>query len=162
MLIVNLLVNENLVNAESALNKATSGNIIELCRNYILVLNSYRDELSKLRGTPEISFQQSSTLARELTEQVRRAIRGAIEITTRERNMTESLLKSFTAISGYEAVDTLNQMQHKGFDNWELQSSGVRSKRHAGDELMTIQEAVETAGALRREAYVTKKIAFLK
>ena len=161
MLIVKLLVNENLLNAESALNKADSGNIIELCRKYLLLLNVYRDELSKLRGTPEISFQSSSSLARELTEQVRKAIRSAIEITTRERNQTESLLNSFTSISGYEAVDTFNHLQYKGFDNWELQAGGVRSKSHT-EELLTIQDAVVTAGLLRREAYITEKITFSK
>ena len=162
MRIVKLLVNENLLNAESALNKADSGNIIELCRKYLILLNTYRDELSKLRGAPEISFQMSSALARELTEQVRKAIRSAIEITTRERNQTESLLSSFTSISGYEAVATFNQLQYKGFDNWELQASGIRSKRNTEDELIAIQEAVETAGLLRREAYIDKKISFLK
>jgi hypothetical protein len=159
MLIVQLLVNENLLNAESALKQADSGSIIELCRNYLLMLNAYRDELSKLRGTPEISFQSSSTLARELTEQVRKAIRSAIEITTRERNQTESLLKSFTSISGYEAVKTFNQLQYKGSGNWELQAGGVRSKSNT-EELITIQDAVERAGLLRREAYITKKIVF--
>jgi len=162
MLIVNLLVNENLLNAESALNQADSGNIIELCRKYLLMLNNYRDELSKLRGAPEIGFQKSSALARELTEQVRKAIRSAIEITTRERNQTESLLNSFTAISGYEAVETFNQLFYKGVDNWELQAGGVRSKRNKEVELITVQDAVETAGLLRREAYITKKIAFIK
>jgi hypothetical protein len=162
MLIVKLLVNENLLNAESALNKADCDNIIELCRKYLLVLNNYRDELSKLRGAPEISFQTSSSLARELTEQVRKAIRSAIEITTRERNQIESLLNSFTAISGYEAVDTFNHLQYRGFDNWELQASGVRSKTNSAEEIMTIQDAVKTAGLLRREAYITNKTAFFK
>jgi hypothetical protein len=162
MLIVKLLVNENLLNAESALNKADIDNIIELCRKYLVVLNNYRDELSKLRGAPEISFQASSSLARELTEQVRKAIRSAIEITTRERNQIEALLNSFTAISGYEAVDTFNHLQYQGFDNWELQASGVRSKNNPVDELMTIQDAVETAGLLRREAYITNKTAFFR
>jgi hypothetical protein len=162
MLIVKLLVNENLLNAESALNQADSGNIIELCRKYLLLLNDYRAELSKLRAAPEISFQKSSALARELTEQVRKAIRSAIEITTRERNQTESLLNSFTAISGYEAVETFNRLLYKGFDNWELKAGGVRSKHNKKVELIAIQDAVETAGLLRREAYITKKIAFLK
>jgi hypothetical protein len=162
MLIIKLLVNENLLNAESALNQADSGNIIELCRKYLLLLNTYRDELAKLRGAPEISLRQSSALARELTEQVRKAIRSAIEITTRERNQTESLLNSFTSISGYEAVETFNRLHYKGFDNWELQASGVRSERNAENELLSIQDAVETAGLLRREAYITKKISFLR
>jgi 5'-3' exonuclease len=162
MLIVKLLVNEKLLNAESALNQADSGNIIELCRNYLAVLKEYRDELSKLRGAPEISFQKSSPLAREMTDQVRKAIRAAIEITTSERNLTESLLESFTSISGYEAADTFNYLRYKGFDNWEMQSGGVRPKETGEDAIIGIQEAVETASRLRREAYITQKVVFLK
>jgi hypothetical protein len=161
MLIVQLLVNENLLKAEAALNRAESGNIIELCRNYLLLLNEYREELFKLRSAPEINLQQSTTLARELTEQVRKAIRSAIEITTRERNHTENLLESLTAISGYEAAETFNRLRYKGFDNWEMRSSGVRVGGDDG-ELLTIQEAVEKAGFLRREEYITNKTTFFR
>lgn len=159
MLIVKLLVNENLLNAETALNQANSNNIIELCRAYLLVLTEYRDELYKLRGTPEISLQQTSSLARELTEQVRKAIRSAVEITVRERNQTENLLESFTAISGYEAVETFNHLKYKGFDDWEMRASGVRLKDNAkSKEHLTIGEAVEMASLLRREAYLSQKL----
>jgi hypothetical protein len=163
VLIVKLLVNENLLNAEFALNQANSNNIIELCRAYLSVLNEYRDELYKLRGTPEINLQQTSLLARELTEQVRKAIRSVLEITTRERHQTENLLESFTSISGYEAVKTFNQLKYKGFDGWEIQASGVRLKDKAESEKkLTIEEAVETASLLRREAYLEQKITFFR
>ena len=161
MLIVNLLVNENLLNAETALNRAESSNIIELCRKYLSLLTEYRDELYKLRSSPEINQPQTSPLARELTEQVRKAIRSAVEITTRERNQTEHLLQTLTAISGYEAAETFNFLKYKGFDNWEMRSGGVRVKGD-GDELMTIQEAVEKASSLRCEEYVVRKTVFFK
>lgn len=162
MLMLQLLVNENLLNAEIALNRAEGANLIELCRKYLLLLTEYRDELYKLRSSPEISLQQqASPLARELTEQVRKAIRSAIEITTRERNHTENLLESLTAISGYEAADTFNQLKYKGFDNWEMRASGVRVKGDK-DELMTVQEAVEQASRLRCEEYVANKTVFFK
>lgn len=160
MLMLKLLVNEKMLDAELALNQANSGNIIELCQKYLLLLNEYRDELHKLRGTPEISLQQSSSLARELTEQVRKAIRSAVEITTRERNETESLLASFVTINGYEAVGTFNQLKYKGSDQWELRASGARVKGVADDQLIKIEEAVETASLLRREAYVAHKTTF--
>jgi len=128
MLIIELLVNENLIKAESALNGANSGNLIELCREYLRILTEYRDELYKLRGIPEINLEQQSSLARELVEQVRKTIRSAIEITTRERNRTELLLTSFTSISGYEVVDTFNRLKYKGFDNWELKANSVNSR----------------------------------
>lgn len=158
VVIVKLLVNENLLNAEIALNRANSSNIIELCRAYLLVLTEYREELYKLRGAPEINLKQSSKLARELTEQVRKAIRSALEITTRERNETENLLESFVTISGYEAVKTFNQLKYKDSDGWEIQSGGVRVKDNAeGENPLTIEEAVETASLLRRDAYLAQK-----
>lgn len=162
MLIIQLLVNENLLNAEIALNRAESENLVDHCRKYLQLLTEYRDELYKLRSSPEISLQkQTSPLARELTEQVRKAIRSALEITTRERNQTEHLLESLTAITGYEAADTLNQLKYKGFVNWEMRSSGVQAKGD-NDGLMTIHEAVELAGKLRCEEYVTHKTVFRK
>ncbi len=162
MLMVKLLVNENLLNAETALSRADSGNLVELCRKYLLLLNQYRDELYKLRSSPEINLQQqTSPLARELTEQVRKAIRSAVEITTRERNQTEQMLESLTAISGYEAAETFNRLKYKGFDNWEMRSSGVRVKGDEG-ELMTIEEAVAQASLLRCEEYIANKTVFSK
>ena len=162
MLMVELLVNENLLKAEFALNQANSGNIIELCREYLRILTEYRDELYKLRGSPEITLQQSSSLARELTQQVRKAIRSAVEITTRERNKTESLLESFTSISGYEAIDTFNRLKYKGFDDWQLGANSIRPGNNGTEGQMTIQEAVDAASLLRREAYIMFKTTFLK
>jgi hypothetical protein len=162
MLMVELLVNENLLKAEFALNQANSGNIIELCREYLRILTEYRDELYKLRGSPEITLQQSSALARELTQQVRKAIRSALEITTRERNKTESLLESLTSISGYEAIDTFNRLKYKGFDDWQLGANSIRPGNNGNDGQMTMQEAVDAASLLRREAYIMFKTTFLK
>lgn len=162
MLIVELLVNENLLKAESALQQADSGNIIELCRAYLRMLNEYREELYKLRGSSKISLQQSSSLARELTEQVRMAIRSALEITTRERNKTESLLESFITISGYEAVDTFNQIKYKGFDDWQLGANSVHPGNNGKNGQMNMQEAVDTASLLRREMYIARRMTFLK
>ncbi len=162
MLIVNLLVNENLLKAEYDFNQADSGNIVELCRKYLALLTAYRDELFKLRGTPEINQAPATPLARELTEQVRRAIRAAVEITTRERNNAESLIGSFTAISGYEAVETFNQLKYKGFENWELRSGGARPAESVGAAPITVQEAVELASQLRREEYIAHKTTFFK
>ena len=161
MLIIELLVNENLIKAEYALNRANSGNIIELCREYLQILTEYREELYKLRGVPETTLPQSS-LARELVEQVRKSIRTAIEITTRERNQTELLLNSFTSISGYEAVETFNRLKYRGFENWELKANSINSHNNEGFDQIAMQEAIETAGLLRREAYITDKTVFFQ
>jgi hypothetical protein len=160
MLIIELLVNESLIKAEFALHQANSGNIVELCREYLQLLTGYRDELYKLRGVPEIDLQQPSTLARELVEPVRKAIRTAVEITTREHNHTTRLLKSFTSISGYEVVRTFNRLKYRGFDNWELKAGSVNSQNNGGFEQIAIQEAVDAASLLRREAYITGKTTF--
>lgn len=158
MVIVHLLVNENLLKAEFAFNQAESGNIIELCREYLLVLAEYRRELHKLRETPEMRLQQQSALARELTGQVKRAIRSAVEITTREHNEIKALLESFTAISGYQAADTFNRLKYKGFDDWTLRANAVYPQSRAENERMNMEEAVEAASQLRREEYVAHKL----
>lgn len=154
---MNLIVNENLLHAEQALRKATCDNIIELCEKYIQLLTEYREELYKLRGTPEINLQTTSPLAREIVEQTRKAVRAAIETTTRERNETESLLKSFTEISGYEAAKTFNQLEYKGFAEWELRANEIRLKTDTNNERVKIQDAVQIASLLRRKAYIAYK-----
>ena len=160
MKIINLPTNERLKKAELALNEANSDNIIQLCQDYLQQLNAYRNELYQLRNAPELNLNQQSTLERELIEQSRKAVRSAIEFTVRERNKIQSLLDSFTSINGYRATATFNNIKYKGFDNWEMQSSGVRLKDTNNAEFMTIQQAVETAGKLRREAYIEHKITF--
>jgi hypothetical protein len=160
MLMIKLLENDTLLNAEFALNQANCSNIIELCEKYIKLLTEYREELYKFRGAPEINLFQATSLARELAEQTRKSIRSAVEMTTRERNHTESLLKSFTAISGYEAVKTFNQLEYKGFTDWELRANQVRLENDVNNEKITLQEAVETASLLRREAYISYKTTF--
>ena len=162
MTIINLLINESLIDAELALGKATSDNIVELCRNYLKLLTEYRDRLYELRGMPEINIKQPSPLGRELIEQSRKAVRAAVEITVRERNETESLLESFTAISGFDAAETFNQLKYKGFDSWEMRAGGVRFKNGADDKPIPVQEAVDLAGRLRRDAYVADRTTFLR
>ena len=74
-------------------------------------------------------------------------VRAAIESITRERNEIEALLLSFTSVSGYEAVETLNRRKYKGDGDWEL-----RAGKAAGcigdftDGRMTVLEAVDIAG----------------
>lgn len=157
MLFVNLLVNERLLDAESALGRASEpGDIVGLCRAYLLLLDDYREELGKLREDRALAASQTSALARELTEQVRRAIRTAIEVTTRERNNTERLLGSLTAISAYEALNTFNELAFRGAADWELRSGGIR----AGVEFLTIDESVAAARHLRCLEYVASKRIF--
>lgn len=145
---------ERLQLAQLALDKATSENIIELCRQYLALLAEYRTELYKLPGTPGIDLYRESTLASEEIETTRKEARVAIEQTTQKRNSITALLRSFTALSGYEAVETLNRLRYEGHDSWELRASGVRFSSGTDNDRITIQEAVDTASLLRREEYI--------
>jgi hypothetical protein len=160
MKIINLLINEDLLNAEIALERATSDNIVELGKTYLALLAEYRDQLHKLGGLPEISFAEQSKLGRELIEQSRKAVRAAIELSVRERNRVEALVESFTLINGWDAAATFNKLRHKDATDWELHGSEVRVASNG--EKMNVQEAVTTAGLLRRNAYISNKTTFLR
>ena len=139
--------------SEHALNRATSESIVEQCKQYLAVLAEYRSQLYDLQVTPGLNQQSASP---SLTEEVpdRKTIREAIERTTRERNRTQLLLLSFTTVSGYEAVEIFNQRKYEGHDDWELRASGVKFRGGDNGDLMTVQEAVDVAGMLRREAHL--------
>ena len=141
--------------SRQAVNRATSETIVRQCKEYLALLADYRSQLYELQGTPGLN-EQSTSLS--LTEEVpdRKAIREAIERTTRERNRTQLLLLSFTTVSGYEAVEIFNQRKYEGHDDWELRASGVKFRGGDDSDLMTIQEAVDLAGLLRREDYLAQ------
>ena len=98
MLIIDLLINENMIKAEADLNQANCDNIIECCREYLQILTEYREDLYQLRGSSEINVWQTTPLARELVEQVRKAILCAVEITTRARNHLKASIEAGGAI----------------------------------------------------------------
>ncbi len=141
--------------SKHAMNRATSETIVEQCKQYLALLAEYRSRLLELQGTPAVGQQSvSPSLSEEAPD--RKTIREAIERTTRERNRTQVLLLSFTTVSGYEAVEIFNQRKYKGHDNWELRASGVKFRGGDDSDLMTIQEAVDLAGLLRREDHVAQ------
>ena len=150
---------ERLQHAQHALERARSENLIELCQQYLALLAEYRAELYKLPGTPHINPDAASILSSEEIETNRKETRVAIEHTTHERNRTTELLRSFTAVSGYEAVETLNRRKYKGHDNWILRAGGVRFSDGIDSDRMTIQEAVDRASLLRREEYIAQNAA---
>lgn len=161
MQIIKLLISEDLINAKFALKKANSENIIDVCQEYLRLLDEFLGKLYKLRGTPEVSLSPSSPFLREIIEQTRQAIRTEVVLTTREYNQTEALLESFISISEYEAVQTFNHFEYKGFKEWELRANEVRLKDDSNNEKLTAQEAVKIAGKLRRKAYANYKTTFL-
>lgn len=145
--------------ARRALSEATSENIIELCKEYLALLAEYRGELYKLPETPGLNLRSGSHSSPEDLAGLRKAIRVAIENTTQERNETTELLRSFTAVSGYEAVETFNRRKYQGYDNWKLSAGGVSLNDPADGHRITIQEAVNTASLLRREEHVAQSSA---
>jgi hypothetical protein len=147
---------EKLSRARLSLKGATGENIIELCKRYLAVLAEYRSRLYELRETSGIRQQSATSSSPENVTGTRKAIRAAIENTTKERNATEMLLLSFTTVSGYEAVEIFNRRKYEGRDDWELRASGVKSSGISGGDLMTIQEAVDIASLLRREEHVAQ------
>jgi hypothetical protein len=161
MRILSLLINEDVVKAEREFDRATSDNIDQLCREYIAVLDAYRSQLLDLRNIPEINYNENSALGRELISQSRTAVKAAIEVTVTAHYFVEALLESFTVISGWAAVETLNRLFYDGSTEWELRSGHIVSRRAEPDASIPIAEGVEVAGRLRREAYVANGITFI-
>jgi hypothetical protein len=147
---------ERLHNTKRALDKATSDNIIEQCKQYLTLLAEYRAELYKLPDTFDLHPRAKSP-STEDSESLRRAIRVAIEDLTREHNVTTVLLLSFTAVSGYGAVETFNSSKYKGHDDWKLSAGGVKYSGGIDAEKLTIEEAVSAASRLRREEHVAQQ-----
>lgn len=146
---------ENMQNAKFSLDKASSENVVELCHKYLTELGKYRDELYKLRGTPEINLRDSSLPTKEV-EKIRKEIRASVTNITTEHGRVKALLKSFTEISGFDAVATFNNHKYKGYNNWELKAGGVRFQGGAESDRIAIYEAVEIASCLRREEYASR------
>jgi hypothetical protein len=149
---------EKLRKARLALDVATSENIIELCKQYLALLAQYRAELYLLPDTINLDPHTESS-SRIGVSDTRKEVRTAIENTTREREWAEGLIRSFTAISGYGAIETFNRQKYKGRDDWKLNAGGISFRDGSGGQKMTMQEAVETASLLRREEHVARKAA---
>lgn len=147
---------EKLDRARCTLKGATRENIIDLCRQYLAVLAEYRNQLYEMKGASHVHRPPTSSLPSENVANTKARIRAAIENTTRERNRTELLLLSFTTVSGYEAVQVFNRRKYDGHHDWELRAGGLRSAGSSADDVMTVQEAVDIAGLLRREEYVSQ------
>ena len=150
---------ERVDRARIALKGAARENIIELCRHYLELLAEYRSQLYELKVSSGVHQQPASSSPAEENGDTRKAIRAAIEHTTRERNRTEMLLLSFTTVSGYQAVELFNRRKYVGHDDWVLRASGLRSAGSSCDDVMTVQEAVDIASLLRRDDYITQNAA---
>ena len=151
MTIVKSLVNEQLRQAETVLRGGTPDDVVALAESYFGLLDEYLDRLRKLKGIPRPADALQSRLAGELVEEIRTAVRTAIEHATAERNRIEALLSSLKDVSGWRAVDTFNSASYKGACDWELIGSNIRTI--AGGANLGVTDAVAEAKRLRREAY---------
>ena len=147
---------EKLRRARLSLDGATIENVLALCQQYLTLLAEYRAELYTLPRTLELNPRSGASSARAEVESLRKEIRVAIERTTMERGWAEALILSFTAISGYGAIETFNRQKYKGRGDWKLSAGGVSFKDGALGQRMTIQEAVEIASLLRRQEHVAR------
>ena len=142
---------QELQDARHNLKRANTENIFDRCKHFLGLLAEYRNKLYELE-VPE----QTAPAVLPNGALDRKAIREAIETTTRERNRTQVLLLSFTTISGYEAVEIFNERKYKGHEDWELRASGVKFRGGDDEDLMPIQEAVDLASLLRREDHIAQ------
>src|SRR3982751_6922004 len=101
------VLEEKVLQARLALDRATSESIIELCKQYLALIDEYRGELHRLPRTLELNTRIRSSISLKEIYDTRKEVRAAIEHTTQERNRAEALLLSLTAVSGYAATATL-------------------------------------------------------
>jgi len=146
---------EKLQKSKYGLERANSENILDRCKHYLGLLAEYRSKLYELQEVLRVPQQTTSPALPEGVSD-RKAIREAIETTTRERNRTQVLLLSLTTISAYEAVEIFNERKYEGHEDWELRASGVKFRGPENSDLMTIQEAVDLASLLRREDHIAQ------
>lgn len=155
MHIVKTLVNEQLLQAEAKMREGTPDELVSDAQGYLSLLEEYLEKLRNVKGIPRKPAEDESPFARELVEQIRVAVRSAIEHTTNERNRVEALLASFTMVTGWSAVETLNLLAFKAASDWELIGSQVRSVSRG--TRMTLNDAVLEAKRMRRERYFDAK-----
>ena len=151
MSVVNALFNKELIQAEADMRAGTPDEIVARAEDYLILLEEYVAKLRTLKGIPRVADAMHSPFALELVDQVRGAVRSAIENATSERNRIETLITSFTEVSAWSAVDTFNLVHYREASDWALVGTHVRALSNGDD--MSIPDAVDEAKRLRREAY---------
>jgi hypothetical protein len=150
--------NRGLEIARMGLEEGTADDVVVRAERYLVLLEEHLGALRSLKGVPQVNFAAQSKFASLLIEQIRAAIRAEIETSTSEKNRIRTLLDSLLMVSGWTAVQTLNQQEYHNACDWELIGTSIRST--AAGASMTIPEAVIEAVRLRREAYfVVRKAA---
>ena len=151
MNIVRSIANDQLTRAEADMRAGSPDDVVAHAEEYLRLLDAHLVRLRDSKGVPRVADAGQSPFARELVEQVRGAVRASIEHVTSERNRIESLIASFTMVTGWSAAETFNLLGHRGACDWELIGTRVRSASKGAD--MSITDAVLEAKRLRRESY---------
>ena len=151
MSIATSLVNKQLRQADADMRAGTPDDVVAHAESYMLLLEEHIVRLRDLKGIPRTSDAMQSPFALELVEQIRGAMRSAIEHATNERNRIEALISSFTMVSGWAAVETFNLLAYRNACDWSLIGSQVRNISKGAT--MTVTDAVLEAKRLRRESY---------
>lgn len=158
MRLVKSMENTGLEIARTALEEGTPDDVVRRAEDYLVLLEEHLGALRNLKGIPRASFAARSKFAQLLIEQTRTAIRTEIESSTSEKNRIRALLDSLLMVSGWAAVQTLNEQRFQDACDWELIGTSVRSI--SAGAALAIPEAVIEASRLRREAYfMTRKAA---
>lgn len=144
---------EELRGVGRAFQVAGSEDIVELGEQYLARLEEYLTKLYEHPAAPGRNTLPSPSSSYEAVSSMREAVRGEIERTAAERDRVSALLSSFTEIRVGDAVETLNAHGYKGRVTWRLRAGVVTD---GGRESMSLQQAVDAAGLLRREAYVSR------
>ena len=155
MKLLRSIENRGLENARTAIEEGTPDDVVERAEKYLVLLEEHLDSLRSLKGIPQASSTAQTKFANLLIDQTRAAIRSEIEDSTSEKNRIRVLLDSLLMISGWTAVQTLNEQSYRNAFEWELIGTGVRSASAGAS--MTSPESVIEASRLRREAYFTTR-----
>ena len=151
MSIVRSLANKQLIQADADMRTGKPDDVVAHAEAYLMLLEEQIARLRDLRGIPRNGDAMQSPFAMELVEQIRGAMRSAIEHATNERNRIEALISSFTMVSGWSAVDTFNLLAYRNACDWQLIGTHVRNSSKGAN--MSVTDAVMEAKRLRREAY---------
>src|SRR5687767_9143593 len=127
MKVIGFPVNKPLRQADDEMRKGTPDDVVEHAEAYLRLLEEHMNGLRKVKWDPSNGQVAQSSMAREITYQIRSAVRCEIEGTTSERNRVGTLIESFTMVSGWSAVETFNLHNFRNACDWELVGTGVKS-----------------------------------
>jgi hypothetical protein len=145
---------EKVCSAGQAFEAAGSDNIVNLGEQYLACLEGYLSKLYEHPAAPgHAPPQPVSPSSYEAVASVREALRSEVDRMTAERDRVSVLVHSFKEMSVGDAVETLNAQRYKGRDTWRIRGGVVTD---GGRERMSVEQAVDAAGFLRREAYVSR------